>query len=186
MSTPARVLLEHPTMVPRSFILSKSVPKVYLAGAISGLTYDQGQDWRVEAAIKLAEKGINGYSPLRAKEYLKDVGAIEQSYEFSEQPLACLSTDRGIMTRDRYDVMTADAILFNLLGATTRVSIGTCIEFGWADAFRKPIVLVMEREGNIHEHPMVRESVGFRVETLDAGISVLDRILNPFPGANRG
>jgi hypothetical protein len=24
-------------------------PKVYLAGAITGLTYDEGQDWRIDA-----------------------------------------------------------------------------------------------------------------------------------------
>lgn len=149
-----------------------SNPKVYLAGAISGLTYDEGQDWRVNAAQALARVGINGYSPLRAKDYLRSVGTIEQSYTVNP-----LSTDRGIQTRDRWDVQTADAVLFNLLGAK-RVSIGTMIEFGWADAHRKPVVVVMEKAGNIHEHPMVRECTGFRVETLEEGIFILDRILN--------
>jgi nucleoside 2-deoxyribosyltransferase len=151
-------------------------PKVYLAGAISGLTYDQGQDWRTYASDKLIQKGIVGFSPLRAKDYLRSVGKIEQSYTTTP-----LSTDRGIMTRDRWDVMTADAVLFYLLGAE-RVSVGTCIEFGWADAFRKPTVVVMEKSGNIHEHPMVREATGFRVETLQEGLAVLECILNPFHG----
>jgi nucleoside 2-deoxyribosyltransferase len=82
------------------------------------------------------------------------------------------------MTRDRYDVMSSDVVLFNLLGTTT-VSIGTCIEFGWADAFRKPVVLVMEPEGNLHDHPMVREAAGYIVPTLDEAVQVLDCILNP-------
>ncbi len=165
----------------RSFLNCRSVPKVYLAGAISGLTYDQSEDWRDQAIDKLAGKNISGFSPLRAKDYLRDVGNIEQSYTINP-----LSTDRGIITRDRWDVMTADAVLFYLIGAT-RVSIGTCIEFGWADAFRKPTVLVMEKEGNIHDHPMVREVSGFRVETLDEGIKILDHILNPMVyGGNRG
>lgn len=159
-------------------------PKVYLAGAISGLTYDQGQDWRDYATQSLNKMGIDGYSPLRAKDFLKSFGKIEQSYELTEQPLASLSTDRGIMTRDRNDVLTADAVLFYLLGTGSRVSVGTCIEFGWADAFRKPVVLVMEPEGNVHEHPMVREATGFRVNTLEKGLAVLNCILNN--GGSRG
>lgn len=153
-------------------------PKVYLAGAISGLTYDEGQDWRHEAVELLAAHGIVGFSPLRAKDYLKNHGVLEQSYYIKNQPCATLSTDRGIITRDRWDVSSADAVLFNLLGAK-RVSIGTCIEMGWADAWRKPTVFVLEPEGNVHEHPMVREVTGFRVSSLEEGIQVLVRILNP-------
>lgn len=151
--------------------------KVYLAGPISGLTYDQGQDWRVQAIDGLKKRGLTGYSPLRAKEYLKTQGVLEQSYLLRDQPVSCLSTDRGITTRDHWDVKTSDAVLFNLLGAT-RVSIGTCIEFGWASAYHKLIVLVMEANGNLHDYPMIREVSGFRVETLEDGIEVLGRILN--------
>lgn len=161
------------------YTITKSMPKVYLAGAISGLTYGEGQSWRDHACNLLVERGLLGYSPLRAKDYLRSVGTIEQSYQIQAQPCGCLSSDRGIMTRDRYDVMTADAVLIYLLGTGSRVSVGTCIEFGWADAFRKPIVVVMEPEGNVHDHPMVREATGFRVATLEEGIEVIDRILNP-------
>jgi nucleoside 2-deoxyribosyltransferase len=146
--------------------------KVYLAGPISGLTYDQGQDWREYVASLLAARGIEAFSPLRAKGYLRSVGVIEQGYE--DTPL---STDHGITTRDRWDVQTADAVLFNLLGAR-RVSIGTMIEYGWADAHRIPIITVIEPKGNIHEHPMLRDVTGFRVATLLEGIEILDRILN--------
>lgn len=168
------------------FPVTKFAPKVYLAGAISGLTYGEGQSWRDYTVSALASKGINGYSPLRAKDYLKAVGVIEQSYQGLKQPLAALSTDRGIMTRDRYDVESCDAVLFYLLGTGTRVSVGTCIEFGWADAYRKPSVVVIEDEGNVHDHPMTREATGFRVNNLDAGIEILDRILNPQYGGSRG
>jgi len=161
--------------------VSNHRPKIYLAGAISGLTYDQGQDWRTHAQKELASYGMDGYSPLRAKDYLRREGVIEQSYAVSP-----LSTDRGIMTRDRWDVMTCDAVLFYLLGTGTRVSVGTCIEFGWADAYRKPAVLVMEPEGNLHDHPMVREAVGFRVPTLEEGLAVLRYIINPSQEAYRG
>lgn len=152
--------------------LAKTFPKVYLAGPISGLSYDNGQGWRAYASTRLAEREIEGYSPLRAKGYLKSAGIIEQSYDTTP-----LSTDHGITTRDRWDVQTADAVLFNLLGAE-RVSIGTMIEYGWADARRIPIITVIESSGNIHDHPMLRAVTGFRVSTLDEAIELLDRILN--------
>jgi hypothetical protein len=59
-----------------------------------------------------------------------------------------------------------------MLGAET-VSIGTVMEISWAWSFRNPIVLVMEKEGNIHEHAMIREACPFRVETLEEAIEVL-------------
>jgi nucleoside 2-deoxyribosyltransferase len=162
-------------------------PKVYLAGPISGLTYDNGQGWREFVCTRLAERNIEGFSPLRAKGYLKTKGVIEQGYE--DTPL---STDHGITTRDRWDVQTADAVLFNLLGAE-RVSIGTMIEYGWADARRLPIITVIEPKGNIHEHPMLRDVTGFRVATIEEAIEILDRILNShnvtytgFVGAQHG
>jgi len=146
--------------------------KVYLAGPISGLTYDQGQDWRDYATSLLAARGIEAFSPLRAKGYLRSKGIIEQGYE--DTPL---STDHGITTRDRWDVQTADAVLFNLRDAE-RVSIGTMIEYGWADAYRHPIITIIEPKGNVHDHPMLRDITGFRVPTLLDGIEILDRILN--------
>lgn len=145
--------------------------KVYLAGPISGLTYGQGQEWRAYSRDILAPVGISGYSPLRAKGFLKNHGVLNGGYEWN--PMA---SDRGIITRDRNDVMTSDALLVNLAGATT-VSIGTMIELGWADAYRKPVVCVMDVNGNLHEHPMVRELIGYRVPDLDTALNVVQAIL---------
>jgi hypothetical protein len=64
----------------------------------------------------------------------------------------------------------------NFLGAT-RVSIGTAIEFGWADSRKTPIICVMEPEGNPHDHPMIREAIGFRVATLKEALNVAIAIL---------
>lgn len=149
-----------------------TLPKIYLAGAISGLTYEDGQNWRDYASIQLSLRSMEGYSPLRAKGYLKSKGIISQGYE--DTPL---SSDHGITTRDRWDVQTADAVLFNLVGAKI-VSIGTMIEYGWADARRLPIITIIEDKDNIHDHPMLRDITGFRVNNLYDGIEILDRIFN--------
>lgn len=150
-------------------------PKIYLAGPISGLRYDGAQDWRDYAARELYKVGLLGFSPLRAKNYLQSYGVIEQGYEGHP-----LSTDRGINSRDRFDVMSCDGVIFNFLGSGDRISVGTLIEMGWADAFRKPIVTVMEPDlQNKHDHPMLRECTNFRVKTLEEAVFIMDKIFNP-------
>ena len=146
---------------------------VYLAGPIAGLSYDQGQDWRKHFANCLPEE-IQAISPLRAKSVqLARKGIIHDSYE--DNPL---TSEDGITTRDRFDCTRADAVLVNFLGAKT-VSIDTCMELGWADSNRIPIVLVMEPSGNLHDHPMVRSVAGFRVSSLEDAIEVLTAVLTP-------
>jgi nucleoside 2-deoxyribosyltransferase len=145
--------------------------KVYLAGAISGHTYHEAQRWRNTVADSLAPQ-IECFSPLRCKDYLQAKGGpINGAYEGH-----ALSTARGIMTRDHWDCMTCDLVFANLLGATS-VSIGTVMEIAWAHAYRKPVVFVIERTGNIHDHPMVTEAAGFRVETIAQGLEVTRAIL---------
>lgn len=146
--------------------------KIYLAGPISGLTYAGSEEWRDEFRRKLDPR-IDAFSPLRGKDYLAMRGPLEGSY--SDFPL---STDKGITTRDRFDCMGADIVVFYLLGAT-RISIGTMIELGWADAALNPAILIMEKEGNVHEHPMLRETTHFRVDNIDDAVKIATLILLP-------
>lgn len=148
--------------------------KIYLAGPISGLTYDGAQDWR-EHFRKSIDKRIDCYSPLRGKEFLRNEGELEGSYQYHP-----LSTDQAITGRDRNDCTRADLVVFNLLGAQ-RITIGTMIELGWADAFRVPAILVIEDSGNPHEHPMVRQTAQFRVNNLDDARKLAEAILLPSP-----
>ena len=150
---------------------------VYLAGPIAGLGYSEAVDWRVGAINALLGWNIKGLSPMRAKEYLKDV---ERDVGFSATceeygHLSPLSSPRGIMTRDRFDATRCDVLLVNLLGAQ-KVSVGTLMEIAWADLCRTPIVAVMEA-GNVHEHAMVNEAIGFRCESLDEALHVVRSIL---------
>jgi nucleoside 2-deoxyribosyltransferase len=146
--------------------------KIYLAGPISGLTYEGSEEWRDEFRRKIDPR-IEAFSPLRGKEYLTLRGPLEGSY--NDFPL---STDAGITARDRYDCMGADLIVFNMLGAK-RVSIGTMIEFGWCDAARNPAIVIMEKEGNVHDYPMVRQISQFRVDNLEDAINIANIILLP-------
>jgi nucleoside 2-deoxyribosyltransferase len=148
--------------------------RVYLAGPITGLQYDGAQDWRDRARDALSPFNIKAFSPLRAKEYLRSVGQLTADCA-GYGDLNALSSPRGIMTRDRFDATRADALLVNLIGAQ-RVSIGTCMEIAWADLKRTPVVVAMERAGNVHDHAMITEAIGFRVETLDGAVDLIKAI----------
>ncbi len=154
-------------------------PSVYLAGPITGLTYGEGADWRVKAKERFAADGIDAFSPLRMKQYLEMFGILEAKNQgtYNYSGAHPLSEDKGIMTRDRNDVTHRDMVLANFLGAE-RISIGTCIEIGWADAARKPIVAVIE-DDNPHHHAMLDEACGYQVYTLEEAIEIVEAVLLP-------
>lgn len=154
-------------------------PSVYLAGPITGLTYDDGQDWRQYAKDWLAAEGIDGFSPLRAKTHLRSLGVLDNAGtpDSAYLGLNALSEPKGITTRDRFDCIGRDLVLVNFVGAKA-VSIGTCIELGWADGARVPLVLAME-EDNVHRHAMVNEVAGFIVPTLEEALVVCKAVLLP-------
>lgn len=156
-----------------------SRPSVYLAGPITGLTYDDGQDWREYAKDWLDIEGIDGFSPLRAKQYLRAIGVLDSAGTADSKYLGlnAMSEPQGITTRDRFDCMGRSLVLVNFVGAE-RISVGTCIELGWADAARVPIVVAME-EDNIHRHAMVNQVAGFIVPTLADALDVCRAVLLP-------
>lgn len=156
-----------------------SRPSVYLAGPITGLTYEGGNEWREIARDELERAGIDAFSPLRMKGYLEKFGVLEAKNQgtYNYAGAHPLSEDKGIMCRDRNDVMNRDMVLANFAGAE-RVSVGTCIEIGWADAARKPIVAVIEEE-NMHRHAMMDEACGYQVRTLEEAIEIVKAVLLP-------
>lgn len=159
-----------PTSDPIQLNVGAANRKLYLAGPITGLSYTGATDWRDYVAKKLPSY-ITPVSPMRGKKYLEGTEAIATSYEHI--PLSCA---KGITCRDRHGVMSCDAVLANMLGAKS-VSIGTTMEIAWADMIRKPIILVMEKNGNLHDHPMIKEVCGFWVYSLDDAIAMADALL---------
>ena len=143
---------------------------VFLAGPITGLSYNAASDWREQVRKQLPE-GIVGLSALRGKPHLKDKSRIRTTYE--EYPL---TTAKGIMIRDFNDVARCDIVFVNFLGAK-EISKGTLLEIGWAYAMRKPIILAIEDEGNPHDNFMVRESAGFIVNDIEKAIKLIGDVI---------
>ena len=146
----------------------------YLAGPITGCSFDECVDWREKACAILPEE-IEGMSPMRGKSYLSGSESIDASYED-----IAMSCARGIMTRDFNDCHRCDILIANFLGAE-KVSIGTVMEVAWACANKTPIIAIMEREGNPHDHPMMTEAFGFRVENLEQAVDLAIVTLLPTP-----
>ena len=151
-------------------------PRVYLAGPIAGLTYDDALDWRAQAATDLARYGIEALSPMRAKDALVDRTISTNYRDYAKS--GPFYTSRGIITRDYNDVKRSDVLLVNLLGLRKQTT-GTVMELGWAFAMQKPTVVVIEPSGNVHDsHPMLVETFDFRVATMEEAIHTVAVILN--------
>lgn len=66
-------------------------------------------------------------------------------------------------------------LLVNFLGAK-EVSIGSVMEIAWANSFRKPIALVMEKS-NPHNHSMIRRVSDFIASDLNEAIEIVTAAL---------
>lgn len=151
---------------------------VYLSGPISGLTYDEGNNWREYVVKHLEREHIHCLNPMRSHEFLRSWGVIEDKHAQDDSDLGFLVSDEFIGVRDAWDTMKSDVCFVNLLGAT-RVSIGTVLEIGMAHAARVPIVLVMEKQGNIHDHAMIRNYASMRFDDLARAVFATRALLAP-------
>lgn len=152
---------------------------VYLAGPISGLTYDEATDWRENDTFcfDIECSGFTPLSPMRGKEQFRDAGRLASTFE----------NDGAAVARDLYDIRRSDVVLVNLLHAK-RVSIGTMCELGYAHALAKFIIVVMNptvlkdnrgleyKADALHDHLFVHELASQVVPTLDDALSVLERL----------
>lgn len=174
--TPGKIFRMEPgelTLIPMGTPLPAASGSVYLSGPITGETYENARyGWRKYVADRLAS-GIKVLSPMRHEGHLAEITAtLEKEY-----PEHFFSQPRILVEKDHLDVMHSDIILVNLLGAK-RASLGTVAEIGMAYALGKKIVLVMEKEGNLHDHPFVTVPAALRLETLDDAIYAINSLLS--------
>ena len=158
---------------------------VYLAGPISGLTYNAADGWRTdpEFILTLRHMGFEALSPLEGYEDLSvDDSELDPWFETRNGSTAAPFT---AVQDDLRMIRECDAVIANLLGAT-RPSIGTMAEMGYAHALDKPIVVVMseKRFDDPHDHPFVYSLASEIVSTLNAAAVGLPNLLGMgMPGA---
>lgn len=148
--------------------------KVYLCGPITGLTYDEATQERERLVAKFKDLGIEALNPMRGKIFMlesREEVFKAKSYE------NVIASDKGIVGRDRSDVFQSNAILADFRGAK-KASIGSCVEFGWADAMRIPIITVMAKTGEVHDHGFIHQLSTYVVEDMEEAIDLTAMLLN--------
>lgn len=158
--------------------------KIYLSGPMTGLTVEEATERRSFYFNNLSDC-FELVSPMR------DWHLMTNTEEFKHTQIEAYSNDWGkenvsfcndkeIMNRDRFDVLLSDGMILDLLDAT-RPSIGAIAELCWAHEHSKPIVLVMEDEGNINEHAFINEMSSFRVNSRERACEVIRSVFNKSP-----
>jgi len=164
-----------------------SRPVVYVAGPMTGLGWDDANDWREKVRTALPDCEVR--SPLRGKAWLRQETVIESS----EYPKP-FGSKNAIIKRDHWDVQCADLVIANFKGTafieygggeviTQVASIGTCFELAWAYEFGTPIISIIP-EGNIHRHPFILAASLEIVKDLDTALSLAQLLLNLDPNAH--
>ncbi len=129
--------------------------RVYLAGAISGISYEEATGWRNKVQLaferwRTHKPPVCIIDPMRQKSYLSEESCIASVY-----PGTTTSSSRAIYQRDRFDVQRCDVLLVNLSVNSGRNSVGTLVEIGMADAWGKLILIVSDQEVC---HPFLTEN----------------------------
>jgi len=75
------------------------------------------------------------------------------------------------------DATNCNVLLVYFPLGTDRISIGTCIEFGWANANQIPIVVVDESTDKLHNHAMLEEITDYYVEDIMEGVNIVGNLL---------
>lgn len=159
---------------------------VYLSGPITGLTYEEARfGWRSEFALHLHSLGkwgqaIRVLSPMRHEGHLAELkGPIEKAY-----PENLFSSPKMIVAKDFLDVKASDIVIANLWGST-KVSVGTMVELGYAKALGKTIIVIMEDEivdhdypKNPHRHPFVTELADAIAPSVQRAAEIVSSLLS--------
>jgi nucleoside 2-deoxyribosyltransferase len=145
---------------------------VYLSGPITGCQPKEAAAWRLHVRQHLAA-GLSVIDPMRDA---VDFSVVSDQQLSDSLRLQNLLHGKEILERNRSDIARCDVLLANFLGSKT-ISIGSVGELFWADAFRKPVLVVRELHHNLHDHGLINAIASCTVESLD---SAMDKINSMF------
>lgn len=151
---------------------------IYLAGPITGLTFDDSQNWRDDFTLRLPNSRVMCLTPMRGKEYLRAGGVIDSKQ--LETYGHTLSSESSIMTRDFFDCSRADVVVADLRKRPGKVSIGTVMECAWSYANHTPLVAILDEdpENDFNTQPMIQRAIGFRTYSVQEAADITAVILN--------
>jgi nucleoside 2-deoxyribosyltransferase len=151
--------------------------RVYLTGPITGHSDKEIENWRTAMARRL--KPIAEVVDPAAYSY-----DSAQTFRMGETPDAAVTRlhhGQFVIERNKKLICDSDVVLANFLGAGARASIGSVGELFWANAFGKPIVLVREAQGNVHDHAMVNAIASIVCTSLDEAVAAIGEMAGRRP-----
>lgn len=148
--------------------------RVYLAGSITGLSYDEVVNYFLGAKQVLEMMGYEVFHPMTAKGYLRNEIEFKAKSYGTHSPI---SSNHGIVERDRWMVENSDILLINLLNSGDRVSIGSMFELAWGHQLGKHTIVMMP-DDNIHQHAFVLEGADVVLTTLEDALEYLGKLIN--------
>lgn len=147
---------------------------LYLAGPITGLTYQKATAWRqdIRNRLKLKTAGWNPISPLDGWEFIESQheGPIPAFFEDEQEQDGAAKAVRDDLAK----IDMSRAVLLNLHGAKYP-SIGSMAEMGYAFARTLPIVTIV-RDDEVHWHPFVTNLSYTVVDSFDQAVLALARL----------
>lgn len=153
---------------------------IYLAGPITGLTHDEARyGWRGQFSLQLDASGLDHIScnsPMRGKEMLKGHGVLSDGHDY---PQNAMTSAAGITTRDFNDVKNCDLMVACYLESNDERSLGTAVEFGYAWAMQKPILVIGPEDDLNVRHLMLKRMAGYRVDTIEEAVHIAGLLLTP-------
>lgn len=150
-------------------------PVVYLAGTMTGLSYEQMKDWRIKAARRLRSHGFEVLDPCDRV----DGDNFQQLMDCAHGGAECVLTPAPeVVDSNIYHITRSDIVLAEF--DYDRVSIGTIGEVIVAARELKKPVIAWGKNHKVHSYPWVRKHLTAHRDDLDGA---LDHIIEVYKGA---
>ncbi len=140
--------------------------RVYIAGAMSGLTYEEANAWRIEL-VNMLLSHFEIMSPMRGqpKTGFENACAGECDHRFE-------------MVRDINDIQRSDVVVARFALNELR-SFGTAIELGICIPLHKPVIFVIDRNDKLMQHPfLIAFPLGIITHSLEDAADYLFSMFN--------
>jgi Nucleoside 2-deoxyribosyltransferase len=139
-------------------------PSIYLTGPITGVDLTLSDGWRRRLENELGAVAAI-FDPVKE-------GAVHEPLYRSAGATARLPMrefGEALAERNKAAIQTCDLLYANLKGATG-ISLGSVGEIFWADAFRKPILIVRDEFNNPHDHLLLNAIATWTFFTLEDSV----------------
>lgn len=143
--------------------------RVYLSGPITGGSARSIETWRHLVAQRLGASA----QVVDPASYRYDADPAYLEPETRAQSAERLQHGQHVVRRNQSLIEGCDLVLANLLESPERASIGTVGEIFLAHAFKKPVVIIRQEHGNVHDHAMLNAIAGHICHSFDDALKVV-------------